>query len=95
MRRLTDGLDTEKFQVLAINLSEKRSTIERRMKRFKIDFNVLLDTDGAVFKRWGGTILPTSYLVDRHGKVRYRAIGPLNWDSEEVIDSIRHLLDEE
>ena len=63
------------------------------MKRLEIDFTVLLDKDSAVFKRWGATILPTAYVLDRSGRVRYIGQGPLEWDGADVIGTLERLLE--
>ncbi|UHD16760.1 TlpA family protein disulfide reductase [Thiocapsa bogorovii] len=58
-----------------------------------IDVPVLLDEDATVFGRWGGKILPTTYVLDGTGKVVDVVQGPLEWDRAEVIDNMRRILD--
>ncbi len=43
----------------------------------------------------GVWVHPTSYLVDRQGKIRYRAMGLIDWTNSEVIAIIDQLLKED
>ena len=52
---------------------------------------MLLDRDSAVFNRWGGRVLPTAYVLDRNGQIRYIGRGPLEWDRSDILASLREL----
>ena len=51
-----------------------------------------LDCDGSTLTAWQGRGLPTSFLVNAEGIIRYRAVGPLDRDSDEVLATIDKLL---
>ncbi len=53
---------------------------------------VLLDNDGKTFEAWQGDVLPTSYLLDKTGQIRYRVIGPTGWNDDDVLSTIKHLI---
>jgi peroxiredoxin len=55
-------------------------------------YPVVQDNDHAVWKRWGVWAWPTTFLVDRHGVVRYRHIGEGEVETTEAM--IRRLLAE-
>jgi hypothetical protein len=40
---------------------------------------VLLDPKGENWSRWGQRFWPAVYLIDKHGQVRYRWTGELEW----------------
>jgi thiol-disulfide isomerase/thioredoxin len=92
MQRLADRLGAEAFEVLAINVGESPFRVSKFMKLIGVRLTALLDDKGEIFKAWGGTIYPTSFILDREGRVRYVAYGPLEWDSEDVVASILALL---
>jgi hypothetical protein len=52
---------------------------------------VLLDKDSAVFNAWGANVLPTTYVLDRSGRVRYIGRGPLEWDRADIVDMLVEL----
>ncbi|VVE01645.1 Thiol-disulfide oxidoreductase ResA [Pandoraea capi] len=68
------GLD-----LLAVNYKEPLATVKPFVDKLPIDGTVLLDTDGAVYKRFGSLGLPATYLVDRTGNARFWRMGELDW----------------
>lgn len=92
MQRLADHFKDRPFEILAVNVSEQRARVTHQAKRINADFTILLDEDGETFKRWQARIFPTSFIIDPDGKIRYQAVGPLEWDSDEVISTIRELM---
>ncbi len=62
------------------------------MKRVAVDFPVLLDRAGAVSSAWRVAAFPSSFLVDREGRIRYSVNTAIEWDAPEVravIDRLR------
>lgn len=92
MQRLANHFQDRSFEILAVNVSEQRARVTHQAKRINVDFTILLDEDGETFKRWQARILPTSYLIDPNGKISHHAVGPLEWDSDEIISTIRELM---
>jgi thiol-disulfide isomerase/thioredoxin len=90
--RLAAAMRGKPFAILGVNVEESRLRAMSTAQRLKLDFPILLDNEGAVFKRWGATVLPTTYVLDAAGVIRYIAQGPIDWDSTEVlamVDSLR------
>ncbi|MFK0377595.1 TlpA family protein disulfide reductase [Pandoraea sp. NPDC090278] len=65
--------------LLAVNYKEPATTVKPFVDKLPIDGTVLLDTDGAVYKRFGSLGLPATYLVDRAGNARFWRMGELDW----------------
>ena len=86
IQRLAEAMSEKPFSVIGINVGEAKRRVQATGKRLGIDFPVLLDKDSVVFKAWGATVLPTTYLVDRNGRIRYVGRGPLEWDQAEMIE---------
>ncbi len=57
------------FTLLAVNVGEDKATVEQFLQANGFDFPVALDMSGAVFNRYGGDGLPSSYLIGPDGKV--------------------------
>jgi len=84
MNRLRTSLAGRPFAVLAVNLAEPESRVRRFMEKVPMDFTVLLDRDTSVAKTWRARILPASYLVAPDGRIRYSALGEIDWSKEDV-----------
>lgn len=95
MQRLAAKLGAEPFNILAVNMAETLPTIQQFLQtKVKVDFSVLLDQDGAVLQRWSVFAFPTSYVVDKQGRIRYALFGSVDWDSEEMLQTFSTLLRE-
>jgi len=90
--RLRASFAGQPFAVLAVNLAEPESRIRRFMEQVPLDFPVLLDRDTAAAKAWKARILPASYLVGPDGKIRYSALGEIDWSQESVRRAVNGLL---
>jgi len=86
--------DDENFNVLAINVGETNEQVRVFADEFGLtsDLTLLLDHDSRVFEQLDSRVLPTSLIVDRSGHLRYRAIGPRQFDSESILQLIENLL---
>jgi peroxiredoxin len=58
----------------------------------KIDFPVLFDLDGEVAQQWNVFSMPTSFLVDRSGRVRYSVNRSIHWDQPKTIQVLDQLM---
>jgi thiol-disulfide isomerase/thioredoxin len=92
MQRLADTLTDRPFEILAVNVSDTENRIREFLRRMNLRLTILVDHNGDTFKAWQGKVLPASFLLDHSGRIRYRVIGPLEWDSEEVGKIIEALL---
>jgi peroxiredoxin len=65
------------LRVLAINVQEDRAEVQAFFDELGLSFPALLDRDASVARLYLARALPSSFLVDRHGQVRYVRVGPL------------------
>jgi len=91
IQRLANELREQPFAVLGVNVAESERRVRNTARRLKLEFPTLLDRDGAVFKRWGGNVYPTTYVLDGKGRVRYIGRGPLEWDRVDIVDMLKIL----
>jgi len=78
--------------VLAISVLDRPHAVVEFMRELGLTFPALLDADGALAKRYGARGLPSTHLVDRHGRLVGRAIGPRDWTSAPAKALVRALL---
>ena len=59
----------EEMTVLAINVKEKNDVVKKYMEENKLELKVLMDEDGTLSKLYQVTAFPTTFLIDKAGKV--------------------------
>lgn len=94
MNRLAAGYDAADFRIVSVNFQESQDTIRNFMQQVHVEFPVLLDVDGAVSRDWRVFAFPSSFLVDRGGRVRYSVNSAIPWDEPAVIETIDALVAE-
>ncbi len=79
---------------LAVNLDEDRKNVERFLKQTRLDgLRVLLDPGGnAVAARYEPPSMPTTYLIDRDGVIRYVHAGYKPGDEQRLERELAALL---
>jgi len=90
--RLKKHFADQPFEVVAINVGEKKYKVRKFIKLTNFELPVLLDTASETFDRWGVKTLPTSFLIDKDGKTRYRIRGNPGWETGETLSIIEDML---
>jgi thiol-disulfide isomerase/thioredoxin len=80
------------LSLIAVDVGESRAGIVRFTEQVPIAGLVLEDRDSAVFRRWRAQVLPTSYLVDRDGRILYWHLGELDWTAPKTVQYLEKLL---
>jgi thiol-disulfide isomerase/thioredoxin len=96
MERLYQKLSGEDFTVVAVNQMEDGDHVFAYIGQLDVDptFTILFDKDSKVSNSFSVKGLPTTYLIDKQGNIRYRAIGGREFDHPEVEKQILQLMQE-
>lgn len=94
LQRLWQRLGKSQLQIVAVNVGEDADTVFGFMGTLDDSptFPIVFDKDSAVLRAWPVKGLPTTFLIDRKGRIIYRAIGGRDFDSPESIRFITELL---
>jgi len=94
MERLAQTFKGRPFVVLAVNVGEDPDTIEAFNSQLDTvpTFPILLDTRSRTMQGWKVAGLPTTFLVDRQGRIVASAIGGREFDHPEIVRTIGELL---
>ncbi|GMQ92524.1 MAG: TlpA disulfide reductase family protein [Gammaproteobacteria bacterium] len=66
---------TKGLVIVAVNLDREAALANQFLKELPPDFHVVFDPRGDVAKRYGIPGMPSSYIVDRNGRIQYSHIG--------------------
>lgn len=94
MARLADKLASKPFTILGVNVGESPEEIRAFLKQVPVNFPIVLDSEGENLKAWQVFAFPTSYVVDKKGRLRLGLFGSIEWDSPEAVAKLEALLAE-
>lgn len=94
MERLSQAFKGKPFVVLAVDVGEDADTIDAFTSQLDTTptFPILLDTRSHTMQAWKVAGLPTTFLVDKQGRIVSSAIGGREFDHPEIVKTIRGLL---
>ena len=96
MERLYQKYKGDEFTALAINQMESGDHVFAYTGQLEVDptFTILFDQYSLVSHVYGVKGLPTTYLIDKKGQIRFRAIGGREFDHPDVEAQIERLMAE-
>lgn len=96
MERLRQKLANKPLVILAVNEGESAELIEQFTSTLDLQpgFPILLDLEGDAMGLWPVRGLPTTFFIDKRGRVAYRAIGGREFDHQDVVQLVEGLLQE-
>ncbi|MDX9765869.1 MAG: TlpA disulfide reductase family protein [Ectothiorhodospiraceae bacterium] len=92
MQGLMDRYADRGFAILAVNIGEDADAVDPFMRNLKLRFPALLDTQTKALAEWRVFVYPTSFLVDRGGRLRYALHGAIDWEQPDALTTIESLL---
>lgn len=94
MERLRQKMAGRPLAIVALDSAETRADVHAFLAKTQVGFPILLDPEGVNTQRWKVFALPTSFLLDASGRIRYVLTGPTEWDEGEALARIEALLAE-
>lgn len=84
------------LEILAVNEGETVDVIEGFTATLDTPpmFHLLQDLSGDAMAGWPVRGLPTTFVVDKRGRIAFRAIGGREFDHPQMLRQIEHLLRE-
>ncbi|WP_126456545.1 TlpA family protein disulfide reductase [Sulfuriflexus mobilis] len=95
IEKLIAGMADSPLSFAIVNTAESDDTVFTFLGSVAPEINTLMDYDGLVTEAWQPRGLPSTYLVDPQGMIRYVVIGGQAWHSREYQDFLRHLTGDE
>lgn len=92
LNRLKQKMAGLPFELISVNYAEDKKTILDFMGKIKVEFPVLLDQNGDFAKKWNVITYPSTFVIDKEGKIRYGVNAAIEWDNPEFIEKLKALL---
>jgi thiol-disulfide isomerase/thioredoxin len=94
IQTMSEHMADSGLEVVMVNTAETDDTVFSFMGIVAPDLTPLLDYDGSVTETWQPRGLPSTFLVDPQGKLRYLALGGRPWDKAEYIQFLQRIVAE-
>ncbi len=87
MESLYRRLKGRAFEMLAVSIDrEGEDGLQPFVSQYGLTFPVLLDPHKEVYRLYGVTGVPETFIVDGHGVILLKLIGPQDWMRQEWLD---------
>ena len=93
VEKMRGEFPSEDFQVIAVNLDQNEKKALRFLKKNPVGYPSASDPKGRLPGQYGVDTMPTSYLIDRDGMIRYVHRGFQRGDGSKLRREIRVLLE--
>jgi cytochrome c biogenesis protein CcmG, thiol:disulfide interchange protein DsbE len=103
LQRLHEELEPQGLRIIAVSVDaavgalgafgQPGGDVAEFRDDFGITFTVLHDPSGRIQSLYQVNGLPTTYLIDRDGRIRRKVLGAAEWDEPRFADDIRRILE--
>lgn len=93
LNRLQELMKDQPFELVSVNYAEDKQHIYGFMNRVKVDFPVLLDSDGRVAAQWNTLVFPSTFVIGPDGRIIYGVNGAIHWDAPSVVNQLNNLIE--
>ena len=94
MQTMQQRYGDQGLTVLAVNLDSDRQSAARFLRDQAVDFTIAYDPEGRSAEQFNVPGMPSSYLIDRAGRVRARHVGFLDKNASDIELALQSLLSE-
>lgn len=91
IQRMAEKLGDSSVKLAIINTAETEDTVFEFLGILAPDLVPIMDADGLATEAWQPRGLPSTYLVDPNGIIRYQALGGRPWDEAEYMQFLNLL----
>ena len=70
--------------VLSVSVDEDQKALQDFIQKEHISFAVGRDPESTLAHRYGTYQFPESYILDRHGRVAEKIVGPTDWNDPRI-----------
>jgi len=88
---MQDRMRARGVVVVGVSIDVDGDAYHRYLKQRNVNFVTVRDPEQKVAAMYGTSGWPESYIIDRQGVLRRKIVGPINWDSPDVVQFLNTL----
>ena len=82
------------LKILMVNTLESKQHVESYIRSNNFSFSVLLDSEGRVSEKLSVFGLPTTFLIDKQGKIVFHSTGYRDWNTKKMHEAFDSVIEE-
>lgn len=91
IQRLYNLMAGTKFRIVAISTGETRKTVEDFIAKNKYTYPVYLDEKGSLGASFASQGIPTTYILDKSGKIFAGIVGSREYDESSLVTILKEM----
>lgn len=91
MNKMMTKMGDVPFKILAVDMGESKEEVTAFVNEVKPEFTVLMDEDGKSISDWKVFAAPSNFIIGPDGNIKYTLFGGVEWDSGELIETLKAL----
>ena len=88
--------DDDSVKFLFINTWERGEGVKEKVAKFikekEVTFQVLMDSENKVVEAYGVEGIPTKFMIDKNGKIRFKSVG-FGGDDDKLVDELSLMIE--
>ncbi|MBN8656338.1 MAG: TlpA family protein disulfide reductase [Anaerolineae bacterium] len=80
LQKFYQAHEVDGFAIIAVNAGDSRIEVDQFAQSYGLTFSLWLDPDGAAIQAFRNGSLPSSYVIDHDGIVRYAWTGEISYE---------------
>ncbi|MGD2096756.1 MAG: TlpA disulfide reductase family protein [Desulfobacterales bacterium] len=92
MEKLHRLFKNQDFALVAVNMQEGATQVKSFFEKWQLSFTALLDSSGEVATALAVNALPTTFFLNKEGRIMGMALGPREWDSQASVELFEFLI---
>lgn len=93
LEELRRELPESDFRIVAINVRDRESRLRKLLATRTFGFAIPMDRTGEIYKAYKVTSFPTTFLIDRQGRLYGRINGARYWIKEGFVEYMKKLIE--
>jgi cytochrome c biogenesis protein CcmG, thiol:disulfide interchange protein DsbE len=96
LERLHQKLGPRGLEIIAVSVDttpDADVAVRNFRDRFGLTFPLLRDPTGDIQTAYAVSGLPTTFIIDRRGRIQQKLLGAREWDGEEMVAQLEKLLE--
>ncbi len=91
LQAMGQSIDAASLPLVMVNTAEPEEQVFAFLPTVAPELHTYLDPDGSATERWQPRGLPSTFLIDPNGHIRYLALGGRAWDTPPFIAFLKRL----